>query len=99
MKTNKPSSDILNQMLDSIPQSEQEKTDKRMMLAAKIEDAMKSKGWKKKDLMKAMGKKHASEITKWLSGTHNFTADTLMDLERILDISLLNLKKEIGDAA
>ena len=44
--------------------------------------------------MKAMGKKNASEITRWLSGTHNFTMDTLIDLSRVLDTNFLNIEKK-----
>lgn len=65
-----------------------------MLLAAKIDDAMKAKGWKKKDLMLAMGKRNQSEITRWLSGTHNFTSDLLSDLGMVLNTNLFNLKSE-----
>jgi len=34
-----------------------------------------------------------SEISKWLSGTHNFNSDTLFDIERILNIKLINLSE------
>jgi ribosome-binding protein aMBF1 (putative translation factor) len=66
------------------------KVKKRMMLAAKIDDGIKAKGWKKKDLAEALNKQ-PSEITKWLSGTHNFTSDTLWDIEDVLDIELISL--------
>jgi len=66
------------------------KVKKRMMLAAKIGDGIKTKGWKKKDLAEALNKQ-PSEITKWLSGTHNFTSDTLWDIEDVLDIELISL--------
>lgn len=52
---------------------------------------MQDKGWKNKDLMNALGKSNASEITRWVSGTHNFTADTLSDISEVLGINLLNL--------
>ncbi|MGF1637323.1 MAG: multiprotein-bridging factor 1 family protein [Cyclobacteriaceae bacterium] len=61
-------------------------------MAAKIDEAIKAKGWKKIDLLNALGRDNQSIITKWLSGTHNFTMDTLIDLERVLDVSLLNLE-------
>jgi ribosome-binding protein aMBF1 (putative translation factor) len=35
-----------------------------------------------------MGKK-PSDITRWLSGTHNFTTETLWEIERVLQIQLL----------
>ncbi len=47
----------------------------------------------KKDLIKALGKTNQSEVTKWLSGTHNFTVDLLTDLGRVLEVNFLNLEK------
>jgi hypothetical protein len=32
------------------------------------------------------------EISKWLSGTPNFTFDTLIDIQTVLDIELVNTK-------
>lgn len=85
-------SDLIDNLLDSVSSEDSERIEKKMLMAAKIDDAIKAKGWKKKDLMTALGKDNQSIITKWLSGTHNFTMDTLIDLERVLDISLLNLE-------
>lgn len=93
-KTEIYSSDLIEDLFDSISPEESEKIEKRMLLAAKIDDGIKAKGWKKKDLLAALGKENPSIITKWLSGTHNFTTDTLIDLERVLDINLLDLDKK-----
>lgn len=82
---------IIDELLGSISPVEQSKTDTRMMLAAKIADAMKAKKWKNKDLLEAVGKGNPSIITKWLSGTHNFTVDTLVELEKALSVKLLDL--------
>lgn len=87
------SSNILSEFLAEIPPMEQEKTDKRMRLAAMIDNGIKAKGWKKSDLAKAL-KKRPSEISKWLSGTHNFNSDTLFDIEEVLNIRLINLFEE-----
>ncbi len=67
---------LIEQLLNYISPEESLRIENRMLLAAKIDDALKAKGWKKNDLMKALGKKNQSEVTKWLSGTHNFTATT-----------------------
>ena len=83
-------SDLLSDLLSEISPQEQEKTDKRMLLALKIADAMKIKGLKKIDLAKKMDKQ-PSVITKWLSGTHNFEIDTLFELEYHLAINLVNV--------
>ena len=44
--------------------------------------------------MCAMGKSNPSEVTRWLSGTHNFTIDTLTDLGLALDVDLLHLEDD-----
>jgi transcriptional regulator with XRE-family HTH domain len=54
-----------------------------MLLAARIDDARKAKGWSQHEFAEQMGK-NPSEISKWLSGTHNFTSDTLWDIEEKL---------------
>jgi transcriptional regulator with XRE-family HTH domain len=80
-------------LISEITPEEQEKTDKRMQLAARIDKAIKAKGWKKKDFAAAM-KKKPSEISKWLSGTHNFNSDTLFEIERVLNICLINISEK-----
>ena len=86
-------SPILDELMDETDEKVYKRTEKRMMLAARIDEAKKAKGWKNKDLAKALGKK-PSEITKYLSGTHNFTIDTFSDLEEVLSIQLINFKEE-----
>jgi hypothetical protein len=87
------SNNLIEELLNSISPEESLRIENRMLMAAKIDDAIKAKGWKKKDLMKALGKTNQSEVTKWLSGTHNFTQDLLTDLGRVLDVNFLNLEK------
>ena len=72
---------------DTSPQMNQQIT-KRMKLAAQIDDALMSRGLTNQEFAFMMGKK-PSEITRWLSGTHNFTTETLWEIERVLQIQLL----------
>ena len=51
----------------------------KMKLAAKIDDLRIEKGWNKGAFAGEMNRE-PSVITKWLSGTHNFTADTLSEI-------------------
>jgi len=81
---------LLDELLTKITPLEQSIIDTRMLLAAKIADGMKAKGWKNIDLLREMGKESPSLVTKWLSGTHNFTTDTLVEIEHALDINLLD---------
>lgn len=84
----------ISEILSSISPQEAKRIENRMLIASKIDDAMKAKGWKNKDLMCAMGKSNPSEVTRWLSGTHNFTIDTLTDLGFALDVDLLHLEDD-----
>lgn len=86
-------SKIIDEILDAISPAEAKRIENKMLLAAKIEDAIHAKGWKKKDLANVLNKR-PSEITKWLSGTHNFTTDTLWDIENVLDMKLINLEEK-----
>lgn len=87
-KAQEYNSSILGELLNEITPKEAEKTKKRMLLAARIDDAIKAKGWRKIDFAKALNKQ-PSEITKWLSGTHNFNTDTLFDIEEVLETKLI----------
>ena len=84
-------SDTLSKILAEITPREQKRTDNRMLLAAKIKDGMNAKGWRNKQLAEAL-EQNPSVITKWLSGTHNFTSDTLRDIEEILGITLSDVQ-------
>lgn len=84
----------LEKILEEITPIEQAQTDARMQIAYLIANAMKDKGWKAKDLMQALGRNTPSLVTKWLSGTHNFTVDTLVELEEVLNIEILALDNE-----
>ena len=60
---------------------------RRMRIAAQIADAMDAAGIGKKQLAEKMGK-CPSEITKWLSGTQNFTSDVLAEISQVLGIEI-----------
>jgi len=92
-KAEEYTSPAIDEIFKEISPAELNRTKQRMLLAAKIDDAIKAKGWKKTDFAHAMIKS-PSEISKWLSGTHNFTTDTLSDIEEVLGIQLLNVGKK-----
>lgn len=96
MKNKEKSKSLIDEILDTISPLEEKRIKQKMFLAAKIEDAMIAKGWNKIQFLKAIGKKNPSIITKWFSGTHNFTYDTLFEIQEVLDITLINVedKKE-----
>ena len=91
-KPKKHSSKLIQKLQQNRSEADFEKTKKRMMLAAKIADGIKAKGWNNVDLARELDQ-HNSVISKWLSGTHNFTADTLFDIEKVLGVNLLNYEE------
>jgi len=93
-KAREYSSSMVEDILSQTSQKEKRKISKRMRLAAKIADAMNAKGWNNNKLMEEMERNSPSIISRWLSGTHNFTSDTLSELEEVLEINLLNLEEK-----
>jgi ribosome-binding protein aMBF1 (putative translation factor) len=89
---------ILKQLAENTPQSMVEKINRQMALAVRIEDAIKAKNWSKKEFAQRMGKK-PSEISRWVSGCHNFTTDTLWHIEDVLHIRLLLIDENFLVAA
>lgn len=81
-------SPLLLSLLEKTTPEAYERTCNRMMMAARIEDGMKAKGWNQTQFAKQIGQE-ASVISKWLSGTNNFTLDVLTDIQRVLGIQLL----------
>jgi ribosome-binding protein aMBF1 (putative translation factor) len=79
------SSPIIEEMLALEDPAQTARIANRMRLATVIADAMRAKGMNKKALATAL-KQHPSIITKWLSGKHNFTTDTLTDIGRVLEV-------------
>lgn len=93
---NKPQrhkSTIIQKIQSQRSSADFEKTKKRMLLAAKIQDAIKEKGLSYTEFA-AMMDQHVSVISKWVSGTHNFTTDTLFDIENKIGIVLVNKASE-----
>lgn len=86
-------SNVLDEFLSLGSQAELARTENRMMLAVKIQEALTAKGIGKKQFAEMAGQK-PSVVTKWLSGGHNFTVDTLTDIQRLLEIQLLALETE-----
>lgn len=86
----KEAAGVLGKLLADINEKELAKTRKRMMLAAKIEEAMKRCGYNQTQFADLM-KKSTTVISEWLSGERNFTTDTLIEIEDALGIRLLDI--------
>ena len=89
-------SGVLGRMLANMDELSLAKTRNRMMVAAKIADAMNDSGMNCKQLAQKMGKTE-SEISEWLSGDRNITLDTLTEIEYTLNVSLLDTDNPRSD--
>ncbi len=57
----------------------------------RIFEILKKQGKEQKDLAKALGKSE-SEISKWMTGSHNFTIKTISKIEAVLGESVITTK-------
>lgn len=69
----------LDDMLGPIPEVVRNEVDLSFEISDRIDFLMHEKGLTKKQFADAIGRR-PSEITKWLSGQHNFTIATLVML-------------------
>lgn len=72
----KRTSKTLEEMLGPIPANVQAEVDLSFEISDRIDALMRQKGLSKKQFAESLGRR-PSEITKWLSGQHNFTIATL----------------------
>lgn len=83
---------LLDEVASKIPEEVCRRTDLMMDIPYRINEILCRKGWNQADLAKAMGKKE-SEISKWLSGAHNFTITTIAKIETALGENIITVRK------
>jgi len=95
-KARKYNSSKLQELFSEVTPLEMEQAKTKMQLAARIEDLMRSNGWNKSQFAEKVNK-NPSEITKWFSGTQNFTTDVLTEIAFALGVDIATLfgKKQI----
>ena len=86
----KNSSKVIDDLLDEITPVEMQQTKMKMLIAARMDDRMKELGINKVGFAMKLNK-NPSEITKWLSGTQNFTIEILVEICSGLEMELGHL--------
>jgi transcriptional regulator with XRE-family HTH domain len=81
-------SDLLNEIEQQTPPDSVRFIEQSLAMANYIEILLSDKGLKQKDLADKLGKSEA-EISKWLSGTHNFTLRSIAKIEAVLNESII----------
>jgi len=83
---------LLKDLLNGLKDIEKVQVETKFNLASNIELLLKNKGISKSEFAARLGKS-PSEISKWLSGKHNFTIDTLLEIAHALKVDITELLK------
>ncbi len=90
IKKNKNEQAFFKQLLESVPNEIKNSVRISMDIATQINFILKQKGKTQREFADLMGKRE-SEISKWLSGNHNFTTKTLGKIEAVLGAEIINV--------
>lgn len=88
--TDDESNKIINEALENITPEDMERTRMSLDIAERLHDILDEKGMTQKDLAKLMGK-NESEISRWLTGMHNFTMKSIAKLHVALQAEILTV--------
>lgn len=84
MKTNK----LFDELLSQVPKEIMEEVSLSFDIAKRISLLLKQKGMTQSDLASKMGKSEGL-VSRWLSGTHNFTIQTLAEIATALNAPIV----------
>ena len=80
----------LQEIFNEIPVEKREETRLSFAISNRLAALMQERGLNKKQLAEALGKR-PNEITRWLSGEHNFTIATLAMLSTFFGKSIIKV--------
>lgn len=78
------------EMVARVPQEMKEEINLSFAISNKIDALMQERGLSKKEFADQLGKR-PNEITRWLSGQHNFTVSTLAMLSAFFGKSIISV--------
>lgn len=89
-----PANNIIDTWLEKNGNPEITKlVEKNLAIANKIHELLEERGLKPADLARMLNKK-PSEISKWLTGTHNFTTKTITKIETVLGVDIIHIEPQ-----
>ncbi len=88
--------DLIDNVLSAIGKVDKMKIENKMVISSRIDELLKQRSLGKLEFANRLNQ-NPSVVTKWLSGNHNFTIDTLTEISVDLDITISELfeKKQL----
>lgn len=83
-------SKLFRECIAEVPEELKLEIDWSDAIAKKISKQLSEQGLSQKAFAKKMGKTEA-EVSRWLSGTHNFTLRTISKISTVLKINMINI--------
>lgn len=83
-------SSIIESRRTKVPPEVRRRVNLSFLIVDRIHAVLEQRGLRQKDLASMLDKKE-SEISKWMRGTHNFTIDTIAQIEKVLGEPILQV--------
>lgn len=90
MITNK----LFRECLASIPEDTRAELEMSYAIAERIAEILNNKGLSQRDLAVMLGKRE-SEVSKWLTGRHNFTTNTIARIQMALGEDVIRVPQSV----
>ena len=84
--------ELFRQCLSTIPEEQKAEFELSFGIAERISEVLKTKNITQKDFANQLHKRE-SEISKWLTGRHNFTMQTIAKIETALGCKVINIAR------
>lgn len=82
--------DLFRQCLATIPEEQKAEFELSFEIAERISEVLKSNNLTQKDFARRLHKRE-SEVSKWMTGRHNFTMQTIAKIETALGCKIINI--------
>ena len=86
----KTTTELFSEAVSNVSEDVRLETDWSFAISHKIADALEEKGMTQKMFAKQIGKTE-TEVSRWLSGTHNFTLRTIAKISSVLGMNIITV--------
>ena len=83
---------LFRDSLSAIPEEQKAEFELSFGIAERMDEILKEKNISQRELARRLGKRE-SEVSRWLTGRHNFTTSTIAKIETALGSSLVQITR------